>query len=244
MTRTVLLFFGALSVAGCLHPDRVGRFATDGFHPTADHYRIRYRYGVGPRALLSPEWEIDNFAIDESGRARGRWGNSDDLSIHDARDRRGRRRHVGVRYDLRFRNDFGAEIFARTIPIDHDDGSALPEHSVHRGLHALSAGNGPDLLGRGPRRYRVWIVSEAPAIVDGRRGYSVTFDLSPKHLDVPTERATVVALRADPHLFPARRRRVSLPGLIVLGYVTLPDRHDLHRSEFETLVERVDVRPR
>jgi hypothetical protein len=230
-------------------------FTESTFVPELRHYDIAYA-DIGTRALVENGWLVDNFHRDGAGTylpiVRGVFATEYAFDV----DHDGAVDHHVTRpiYDLRLlhqRDD--SVIFVRTIPVDRNLSRRNLQNLARSyvedvsGTTYFSASFSSRVAGTS-RTHATRIISEAPASLDGRNAYDVTFDvvdLDLRELD-PTaiaNRVRIVIARPNPgHIYPGPSG-ARLPMLVVTGYAAAPSDFDSHVAELDALLSRFTWRP-
>lgn len=246
------------AVAGCAPRPPSVRFGDGAFHPRRDHYQVLFLDGAGCR-VAPLDWALLNYEgldgrCDRSPR-EGRDYTFRYQLDHDG-DGRPDADSLEQRHDLLLEHRVdGTVIAVRTVPIDPTLEARALSVLAHGYLDWISGSTtteldlGDEIRSRtsGPRLVR--LVSERDRIVGGQDAYEVRFDrvdadraeVDPAY--VP-ERREMVLLRPGHHRWrSARMRRGSAawPMLVVISYVGAPERLELHRADFESLLSRIVV---
>jgi hypothetical protein len=255
MKHALILLIALFAGSGC-RGNPVGVFNDDAFYHARGHYRVRYEDRRARAILPRSEWTLENFVHDGLGRPshismeERYWtyltiqveGRSHELTRIEA-------------FDLRFvhRRD-ETVMWARTVPhssIRSDtDLQVLTRDYVDRAASgsALTVNFDPEANVRA-RRFGARVLHEGPARVDDRAAYYVIFE----HVDLDRQEAeasargelvTLVFVRPDPVMWRSRvREGLTVPMVLIFGYASRPERHEAHRTEFESFVGRVDFAP-
>jgi len=248
----------ALGCSACLRlpAPPLARFASDGFHPLRDHYRVLFTQG-GERtcSIASPEWALDNYELIrrpcEIEPRRAREYRVHHRLDHDA-DGRTDADSPEPRDDvlLLHRGD-GTAMWIRTVPLEPRLEQRALDVLVHDYLDWLSGSTSVEIdLGnyitvRTRRSRIVRVVSEGPAQVAGQPAHRVQFDRidttrAPVDPSYVPEREELVVFRPGAHRWRSARSGVrsrdSWPMIVIVGISARADRLEAHRVDFESLL--------
>lgn len=233
MTRALGVWLWATAMAalaGCVPTPHVGVFQANGFYSLRDYYRVRYpAEGVAGRRLLPPPWRLEGYRLDHGvpGLAvlpRGaRLEDQEDFAYENTQDQ--------------------AVVFARTFPVEPELADRPLDLFMTDALAALERTRFRD------RHAAVRVLERGPALVGGAEAQRAVFDLFAvsARLDASTTggRAYLVVVRPTPWTWDDEHERRSASGrpmLLLLGLVAGADSFDRHVTEFEGLLDRIDVR--
>lgn len=245
LTTAALALAAALPLVACV---KEGAFRDDAFYSPTMSYTLPYR-DAASRTFVSPEWALDNFAVDRAGRPSAPksgpdWRRDYEFELDD-----GRRFTESVDlYDLRFVHvRTNARIWLRSVPV-----SAL---AAERDLQGVAADYAEGLSGTGffavdAGSIKVGAQQFATKIVKARAG---TLGADPAY-DVTIELANLDQLRLDPKARSALVRvvfartklvyqtrafaghKTRLPVRWMIGYVNSPADFERQQPEFEAFL--------
>lgn len=251
MRSLAFIFFVllALSSAGCWRSARGGWFSDHGFYAARGHYRVRYPQAEG--RLLPPGWQLQNW-IERGGvpvEPRGGYEHEIVRTLDRNGDGRMDVAARDVRYELFYEhaND-EAMIWVRTTPLEvlvaqrssqalmrdvvtafvSDDPDAKWQHGRTMRLGARLLEDGPATFGRIEAWRTIFEIHDLdrPATDPGRIGAIAYIVLAR-----PEARWSPGGGPGDPG---------DWPMAVFFGYVAQPAHFEVHRTEFENLLDRVD----
>ncbi len=243
---TVLLSVAAL---GC---STFQTFRADGFHHEEYPLTVRSPPGAPTGALISPEWRLDNYQVDEIGLpTKPKVGPDYEAKIAVDTDGDGKLdQDVQVlAHDLLFRHRRNAgRIWLRALPISQ----ALGETDLRvimRAFEDAMAGAGYSVtsldFGRvnvEEKRFAARLLESAPTTVSGQEAFAATFEVANVDQmaltkDARTERGRIVLVRTSylwsPYKVDWSPERALFPVLVVAGYSNLPEDFEVGRADFE-----------
>jgi len=251
LALTTLLLTAAL-VSGCWSRPRGGWFDDHAFYAAREHYRVRYADETQHR-LLAPGWQLQNW-VEQRGvpvAPRGGFEHEQWITLDRNGDGRADVRARDVRYELFYEhaND-EAIIWARTTPLA-DTVARRSTQAILRDVVQAFVTDDPDAKWRRGRTLALAarILEDGPATFGDTPAWRVIFEVHDldRREDDPGRvgaLAYLVLMRPtraawSPGGGPAER---GWPMAVLFGYVAQASAFEVHRTEFESFLDRVDVR--
>lgn len=242
----------ALVVSGCWPRPRGGWFDEHAFYAAREHYRVRYA-DDSERRLLSPGWQLHNW-IQQGGRpVAPRRGPQHEVVRTLDRDGDGRSdvRARDVRYELFYEhaND-EAIIWASTTPLEDAVARRSTQAILREVVQAFVADDDGAKWRRGHALHlAARILEDGPASFGGTDAWRVIFEIH----DLDRREDDPGRIGALAYLVLARPARNAWspgggpavrgwPMAVFFGYVAQASVFEVHRTEFESFLDRVEVR--
>lgn len=242
----------ATIASGCWSRPRGGWFDDHAFYAAREHYRVRYADAAGHR-LLAPGWQLQNWTERDGMPVAARGGyehevvrtldrNGDGRVDVSARD---------VRYELFYEhaND-EAIIWARTSPLEETVARRSSQAIMRDVVQAFVADDGEDKWRRGRTLHlAARVLEDGPATFGDTEAWRVIFEVH----DLGRREDDPARVGALAYLVMTRPTRTAWspdggptehgwPMAVFFGYVAQAQVFEVHRTEFESFLDRVDVR--